>query len=55
MATKYWLKRRPDILGRMDFEWRILSGSAKSAKWDWNKIEKTIEKMEPGEEKVIEI
>ena len=52
--TRYRVKRLPNVIGKLDFEWEVI-GSAKGAQWDWNKIESEVRKMEVGEEKIVTI
>lgn len=52
--TKWWIKRLEDIDGKLNFGWGLVGGQ-KEAKWDFEKIESEIRKMEIGEEKIIEI
>ena len=52
--TKWRLKRLPDVSGNANFNWEQCDYQ-KSAHWDFYTIKKEIEKMEVGEEKIIEI
>ena len=52
--TKYRVKRLPNVIGKLDFEWEVV-GNSKDAKWDWNKIETEVKSMKVGEEKIVTI
>ena len=52
--TKWKIKRLDDVDGKINFSWDK-ADSSKGSKWDWEKIHSEVNKMEIGEERIVEI
>ena len=52
--TKWKIKRLEDVCGKLNFQWEKADND-KGAKWDFEKMEAEIKKMDINEEKIIDV